>query len=41
VVAEAAVVEQHPCDDKRPRERPATGLVGTSDKPPAELSVEP
>ena len=41
MVAEAAVVEQHARDDERARKWPATGLVGTGDKPPAELAVEP
>src|SRR5262249_6305069 len=40
VIAEAAVVEQHPGDDERPGERPTTGLVRPRDQPGAELPVE-
>jgi hypothetical protein len=40
VVAQAVEVEQHACDDERPRERAAPGFVGAGDEPDAEAAIE-
>jgi hypothetical protein len=39
VLAQAVEVEQDACDDERPGERPAAGLVRPRDETRAELAV--
>jgi hypothetical protein len=38
---QALVVEQHPGDDDRPGQAPATGFVGAGDIASAEGAIEP